>query len=126
MVRGIERSSIFLDDKDGISFLERLSKVLKETGTECFAWALLDNHVHLLVKAGPRLLAPFMRWLLTGHAVAFNLRHNRSGHLFQNRYKSVVCEEEAYLLELVRYIHLNPLRSEADAWLKETGRCRRR
>ncbi len=78
---------------------------------ECFAWALLDNHFHLLVKPGPRSLAQFMRRLLTGYAVAFNLRHNRSGHLFQNRYKSIVCEEEPYFLELVRYIHLNPLRA---------------
>jgi len=110
MVRGIERSSIFLDAKDKISFLERFSKLLKETGTECFAWALLDNHAHLLLKPGLQTLAQFMRRLLTGYAVTFNLRHTRSGHLFQNRYKSIVCEEESYLLEMVRYIHLNPLR----------------
>jgi len=111
IVRGIERSLIFRDNKDRTSFLERFSRLLKETGTECFAWALLDNHFHLLLKPGPRGLAQFMRRLLTGYAVTFNLRHNRSGHLFQNRYKSIVCEEEPYFLELVRYIHLNPLRA---------------
>ena len=111
MVRGIERCSIFPDDKDRVSFLERFSRLLKEMNTECFAWALLDNHFHLLLKPGHRTLALFMRRLLTGYAVTFNLRHGRTGHLFQNRYKSIVCEEEPYLLELVRYIHLNPLRA---------------
>ena len=56
-------------------------------------------------------LATFMRRLLTGYAAYFNRKHNRTGHLFQNRYKLIVCEEEPYLLELVRYIHLNPLRA---------------
>src|SRR5512142_1383876 len=60
-----------------------------------------------------------MRRLLTGYAVAFNLRHGRTGHLFQNRYKSIVCEEDPYLLELVRYIHLNPLRSRVVRTLEE-------
>lgn len=59
----------------------------------------------------PKPGARFMRRLLTGHATKFSLRHRRSGHLFQNRYKSIVCEDEPYLLELVRYIHLNPLRA---------------
>jgi putative transposase len=111
IVRGIERSPIFIDDIDRLSFITRLAKLLDETGTECLAWALLDNHIHLLVRPHQASLATFMRRLLTGHAITFNLRHKRSGHLFQNRYKSIVCEEEAYLLELVRYIHLNPLRA---------------
>lgn len=60
-----------------------------------------------------------MRRLLTGYAVAFNRRHNRSGHLFQNRYKSILCEEDAYLLELIHYIHLNPLRAGLCTHLRE-------
>lgn len=111
IVRGIERSPIFIDDTDRLSFAIRIAKLLNETDTECLAWALLDNHIHLLVRPHQATLATFMRRLLTGHAITFNLRHKRSGHLFQNRYKSIVCEEEAYLLELVRYIHLNPLRA---------------
>ncbi|WP_298267079.1 transposase [Geobacter sp.] len=71
----------------------------------------MTNHFHLLLRPTKTTLAAFMRRLLTGYAVSFNLRHNRSGHLFQNRYKSLVCDEDAYLLELVRYIHLNPLRA---------------
>jgi len=64
----------------------------------------------MLLRPSAGNLGQFMRRLLTGYAVTFNLRHHRSGHLFQNRYKSIICEEDPYLLELVRYIHLNPLR----------------
>jgi putative transposase len=111
IVRGIEKRDIFNDDQDRQSFLRRFSKLLRETETDCLAWALLPNHVHLLLSPKRTKLAVLMRRLLTGYAVTFNLRHQRSGHLFHNRYKSIVCEEEPYLLELVRYIHLNPLRA---------------
>lgn len=110
IVRGIEKRDIFLGDDDRLDFVRRFSTLLESTGTECFAWSLMTNHVHLLLRPKEIPLARFMRRLLTGYAITFNLRHKRSGHLFQNRYKSIVCEEEAYLLELVRYIHLNPLR----------------
>jgi REP element-mobilizing transposase RayT len=111
IVRGIERRSIFLDDQDREEFLSRFSFLLRETETDCYAWALLDNHFHLLLKSKKSTLAAFMRRLLTGYAVTFNLRHSRSGHLFQNRYKSIVCDKDPYLLELIRYIHLNPIRA---------------
>ena len=111
IVRGVDRCDIFRDDADRSRFLQRLSELLVQTGTECLAWALMTNHVHLLLCPRETLLAPLMRRLLTGYAIYFNRRHGRSGHLFQNRYKSIVCDEEAYLLELVRYIHLNPLRA---------------
>lgn len=109
--RGIERRAIFEDDHDRDRFVERLATVLEETGTLCYAWALIPNHFHLLIRTGSIPVAGVMRRLLTGHAVNFNLRHRRSGHLFQNRYKSILCQEEPYLLELVRYIHLNPIRA---------------
>jgi hypothetical protein len=70
----------------------------------------MSNHFHLLLRTGEELLSPMMRRLMTGHAVTYNLRYKRQGHLFQNRYKSIVVEEEPYFLELVRYIHLNPVR----------------
>ncbi|MFQ6079592.1 MAG: transposase [Thermodesulfobacteriota bacterium] len=111
IVRGIEKRDIFLDDQDRRSFLRRFSKLLQKNESDCFAWALLPNHAHLLLRPKRTKLALIMRRLLTGYAVTFNLRHQRSGHLFQNRYKSIVCEKEPYLLELVRYIHLNPLRA---------------
>ena len=111
IVRGIERRDIFLDDDDRLSFVQRLSSLLEKTSTSCLAWALIPNHFHLLLRTSEVKLATFMRRLLTGYAVVFNLRHERSGHLFQNRYKSLVCQEDAYMLELVRYIHLNPIRA---------------
>lgn len=111
IVRGIERRNIFRNNSDRQDFVDRLSTLLVETNTDCYAWALIPNHVHLLLKPKGCDLKHFMRRLLTGYAVNFNKRHRRSGHLFQNRYKSIVCEEDTYLLELIRYIHLNPLRA---------------
>lgn len=111
IVRGIERTDIFLDDDDRRRLLDRLGSLLVETGTDCFAWALIPNHFHLLLRCNRLELSRFMRRLLTGYAVTFNRRHKRAGHLFQNRYKSIVCEEDPYFLELIRYIHLNPLRA---------------
>jgi len=118
MARGIERRKIFRDDKDRASFLERLAVILEETQTQCYAWTMIPNHFHLLLRTGPTPLSKVMRRLMTGYAVTFNHRHRRAGHLFQNRYKSVVCEEDPYLLELIRYIHLNPLRAKIVADLK--------
>jgi putative transposase len=111
MVRGIERRRIFESDRDREDFLDRLGKVLKEGQASCFAWVFIPNHAHILLRTGSVPLPKMMRRLLTGYAVSFNLRHRRSGHLFQNRYRSIVCEEDAYLLELVRYIHLNVIRA---------------
>jgi len=112
IVRGIERRKVFLDDEDRSNFLDRLGGIIAETGTGCYAWSLMPNHFHLLLKTGRVSIATLMRRLLTGHAGFFNKRHRRTGHLFQNRYKSILCQEDSYLLELVRYIHLNPLRAK--------------
>ncbi len=122
IARGVDRCEIFRDDADRQAFLTRLSTLLVETDTDCFAWALLPNHFHLVLRPNRELLAALMRRLQTGHAVTFNRRHKRSGHLFQNRYKSIVCEEEEYLLELVRYVHLNPLRARLVPDLEALGR----
>jgi REP element-mobilizing transposase RayT/transposase-like protein len=111
MIRGIERSPIFKDDQDRQDFVSRTGILAQETGTKILAWVLMRNHVHLLFFSGPTGISKFMRRLLTGYALRYNRRHRRNGHLFQNRYKSIICEEGSYLLELVRYIHLNPLRA---------------
>jgi putative transposase len=111
MCRGIERREIFRDEADRNYFVKRFGRLVSETKTACYAWALLPNHFHLLLKTGNLPISTVMRRLLTGYAVSFNRRHHRTGHLFQNRYKSILCQEDAYLLELVRYIHLNPLRT---------------
>jgi REP element-mobilizing transposase RayT len=110
MIRGIERRRIVEDEQDRRDFVLRLGKLASETSTSIYAWALLSNHAHILLSSGPLGLAKFMRRFLTGYAVSYNLRHHRHGHVFQNRYKSIVCDGDSYFTELVRYIHLNPLR----------------
>ena len=112
MGRGIEKNNIFLNNKDRNDFLNRLSEVVEEGGIDIYAWALMPNHFHLLLKTKNRPLSSSMRKILTGYVVNFNRRHKRYGHLFQNRYKSIVCQEDTYLMELVRYIHLNLLRGD--------------
>ncbi len=112
IVRGIEKRKIFEDNKDRNQFVKRLANNLTVTETPCYAWSLMPNHVHLLLKTGLTPIATIMMRLLTGYAGYFNRRHRRHGHLFQNRYKSILCQEESYLRELVRYIHLNPLRAK--------------
>ena len=122
MIRGIERRKIFRDNKDREDFIERLSILLPETKTQCYAWVFMPNHVHMLLRSGPSGISTLMRRLLTGYAVSFNRRHKRHGQLFQNRYKSIICQEDTYFMELVRYIHLNPLRAKIVKDLNELGR----
>jgi putative transposase len=119
IIRGIERRKIFLTYEDREDFVERLAKLLPETKTVCYAWVFIPNHAHFLFRTGLVPLATLMRRLLTGYAVSFNRRHNRHGQLFQNRYKSIVCQEDVYLKELVGYIHLNPVRAGIVSGLKE-------
>ena len=111
IARGIDRQKIFTDDADRNNFIKRLGDILQATDTRCYAWALIPNHFHLLLKTGRMPISNIMLRLLTGYAVTYNRRHRRHGHLFQNRYKSILCQENTYLMELVRYIHLNPLRA---------------
>lgn len=111
IVRGIEKRRIVDDDQDRSDFVTRMGEIALKTKTTLYAWALMTNHAHILLRSGPEGVSRYMRRLLTGYAVVYNLRHKRHGHLFQNRYKSIICEEDAYFKELVRYIHLNPLRA---------------
>ncbi|MGD9032787.1 MAG: transposase [Desulfobacteraceae bacterium] len=112
IVRGIEKKAIVSDRYDRTDFVKRMGELAHETGTPIYAWSLLRNHAHILLKSGPLGLSKYMRRFLTGYAITYNIRHKRHGHLFQNRYKSIVCDEDAYFQELVRYIHLNPLRAK--------------
>jgi REP element-mobilizing transposase RayT/DNA-binding CsgD family transcriptional regulator len=111
IIRGIERRRIFFDDKDRDNFVDRFGDIVTDTETFCFGWALMPNHAHLLLRTGKTSLSTVMCRLLTGYAVSFNRRHRRHGQLFQNRFKSILCQEDTYLLELVRYLHLNALRA---------------
>ena len=81
------------------------------TGAALYAWALMPNHAHILLRTGEMPLSLLVHRWLSQYVTRFNLIHRRSGHLFQNRFKNILVEEDAYLLELVRYIHLNPVRS---------------
>jgi len=109
--RGIERKEIFKTSNDYRFLLRKLSELTSECGFRVYAFSLMPNHIHLLVKPERASLASFMRRLLTSYAVYFNKRYKRSGHLFQNRYTSFTVQHGAYFLELVRYIHLNPVRA---------------
>lgn len=111
MSRGIERGRIFMDEVDYADFKGRIALWLNRSGGKCLAWCLMPNHFHFLVLRGVRPLSEMMHHTMTGYAVNYNLRHRRAGHVFQNRYKAIICDLEEYLLELVPYIHLNPLRA---------------
>jgi REP element-mobilizing transposase RayT len=112
IVRGIEKRRIVNDVADRKNFVTRLAELSVDTNTDIYAWALMRNHAHILLRSSETGLSLFMRRLLTGYAIWYNRRHRRWGHLFQNRYKSIVCDEDSYFKQLVRYIHLNPLRAK--------------
>ena len=112
MVRGNNKGEIFKDDQDRTHFLLRLRENIFETHCSVYAWVLMNNHVHILFKSGQKGISTVMRKLLTWYAIYYNHRHRRTGHLFENRYKSILCEEDTYLLALTRYIHLNPIRAK--------------
>ena len=125
MGRGIDGVKIFRKKNDHEDFLSRLEHLCEKEALSIYAWALMDNHFHLLVRTGKYSLSDSMRKLLTGYVVNFNRRYKRYGHLFQNRYKSILCEDDPYLLELTRYIHLNPLRAGIIKDMKELKRYER-
>ncbi len=124
MVRGIEKHRIVNDVADRKNFVGRLAELAAGTQTTIYAWALMTDHAHILLRSPQTGLSGIMRKLLTGYAIAYNRRHQRRGHLFQNRYKSIICEEEVYFKELVRYIHLNPVRANLVKSLTQLDRYR--
>lgn len=119
IVRGLEKREIFRDDFDREELLRRLELGLRKTKCKCYAWSLIPNHFHLLIRTGRDSLTTLMRRLLTGYAIYFNRKYNRHGYLYQNRFKSILCQEDTYFLELVRYVHLNPPRSGLVKNIKE-------
>jgi REP element-mobilizing transposase RayT len=111
MARGIEGRDIFGTDDDRTAFLSLMSSNLLRVGYKCYAWALMTNHYHLVLRASDRHLAELMRPLNADYARTYGERHGRRGYLFQDRYKSVVTQDQRYVEELIRYVHLNPLRA---------------
>ena len=111
IVRGNQRQKTFLSDGDYQAYLERLGRYRKSLGVTVYAYCLMPNHVHLLVETGVQPLSRFMQGLQQSYTQYFNRKHRKVGHLFQGRYKAIVCDKDEYLLSLVRYIHLNPIRA---------------
>ena len=125
MVRGSNRVPVFLDEEDKQDFVNRLGGEITEGHCSVYGWVSMDNHVHILFKSGNHGISSVMRRLLTWYAQSFNRKHRRTGHLFENRFKSILCEEEAYLLALVRYVHLNHIRAKVVSSLEERAGVRK-
>ena len=118
--RGDRREDIFEDDADRQMFLSTLEQVIAQHNWVCYAWCLMDNHYHLLIQTPDGNLSKGMRQLNGVYTQASNRRHHRVGHLFQGRFKAILVDEDAYLLELSRYVVLNPVRArmvkKPDQW----------
>src|SRR5438067_10685804 len=108
--RGNEQKTIFRDDRDRERLLELLARAVKDFHLRLHGYVLMSNHYHLLVETPRGGLSRALRYLSGVYTQAFNRRHKRVGHLFQGRYKAILVEKDSYLLELSRYIHLNPWR----------------
>ncbi len=109
--RGDRREAIFDDDQDRRTFLSTLEQVVNRFNWVCHAWCLMDNHYHLLIQTPDGNLSKGMRQLNGVYTQASNRRHGRVGHLFQGRFKAILVDSDAYLLELTRYVVLNPVRA---------------
>ena len=116
--RGNQRQTIFHDNTDYLAYLNRLEHYRKRYNITVYAYTLILNHVHLLVETHETPLSKFMQGLQFTYTRYYNQRYSKIGHLFQGRYKAILCDRDAYLLELVRYIHLNParMRRRVDPW----------
>jgi putative transposase len=110
--RGNRRERIFAGDADRARFLEMVARSLPRFEVELHAYVLLPNHFHLLVRTRRANLSRWMHWVMVSYTIWFNRRHDKVGHLFQGRYKSLLVEGGNYLLGLSRYVHLNPVRGK--------------
>lgn len=109
--RGNDKQDIFLIDQDRRSLLRTLGQMSERFDVDIFVYVLMGNHYHLLLRTNKANLSKSMQWLGTAYTTRFNVRHSRNGHLFQGRYKSIIVENDSYLLQLSYYIHRNPLRA---------------
>ncbi|MBI3066758.1 MAG: transposase [Deltaproteobacteria bacterium] len=118
IVRGNQRQRTFQDDRDRAAYLQRIEHYRQRYGFRLYAYVLMSNHVHLLLETKSVALSKIMQGIQASYTQSYNRRHRKVGHLFQGRYKAILCDRNAYLLELVRYLHLNPgrLREPEDPW----------
>lgn len=119
MCRGNQGQRIFKDDRDRQQYVDLLKESRQRFGYRLYAYVLMGNHVHLLVEIGQTPLSKVMQNILFRYTRYWNARHRKIGHLFQGRYKAILCEKESYLLELIRYLHLNPVRARLIRQLAE-------
>jgi REP element-mobilizing transposase RayT len=119
--RGNQRQAIFLDDEDRGRFLDTIGEMAERFAVEVCAYVLMDNHYHLLLGTPEANLSRAMQWLGVAYTSRFNVKHQRNGHLFQGRFKSILVQNDAYLLQLSYYIHANPLRARM---VKRLSECR--
>jgi len=111
MLRGINRQDIFEDDEDRQKFMETLRQYKEKIGYELYGYCLMSNHVHLLLKEGKESFSVTMKRISSSYVYWYNWKYKRCGHLFQERYKSEVVEDDEYLLTVLRYIHQNPVKA---------------
>jgi len=111
MARGNHRESIFRDDPDRERFLKKLLEYKERYGFILYAYTLMSDHIHLLIEVRKEPLSRVMQGLLQSHTQWYNRKYKTVGHLFQGRYKAILCDKNNYLLTLLRYIHLNPVRA---------------
>lgn len=111
MSRGVDEQEIFLEQSDYQDFIELLRTAKARSSCRIYAYCLMPTHFHLLMEIAAAPLYRMMQWLLSCHSRRFNWKHNRKGHLFGDRYKSLHCTDNSYFLTLLRYIHLNPVRA---------------
>jgi REP element-mobilizing transposase RayT len=109
--RGNDQSRIVIDDEDRLLFMDTLAQMSDRFEIDIFAYVLMDNHYHLLFRTHRANLSKSMQWFGATYTKRFNVRHNHCGHLFQGRFKNMLVENDAYLLQLSYYIHRNPLRA---------------
>ncbi len=111
IVRGNQRQKTFTAESDYQAYIERLARYRKKYDYVLHAYCLMPNHVHLLVESSEQPLAKFMQGLQQSYSQYFNRKHRKTGHVFEGRYKAILCQKDEYLLQLIRYIHLNPVRA---------------
>jgi REP element-mobilizing transposase RayT len=111
MIRGINHQNIFVDDEDNEKFIDTLARYRKDIEYEIYAYCLMGNHIHLLLKEGNEELANMMKRIGASYVYWYNWQYNRKGHLFQDRFKSEPVENDTYFLTVLRYIHQNPVKA---------------
>ncbi|SES85256.1 REP element-mobilizing transposase RayT [Natronincola peptidivorans] len=112
MIRGIEKKNIFLDDEDHRKFLDILQKQKDQKTFKLLAYCLMPNHAHLILDENNSSISKIMQSINVSYAIYFNKKYNRVGHLFQDRFKSEVIDDESYLLTAIRYVHNNPIQAK--------------